>query len=315
MRAESEPQEKEPSAPSAPAEPAFGKVIQMKEPPRRYGFWQCREGPTTGNPKALIIFSGRSREGDLSHCLARLGWVVCAIDTITVVPTDILDDAVWDDISADLQSGFYDGLWIATPCGTFSPLREKPPGPRPLRSLERIEGLPHADLTASEVTILKEANILVKRTYTAAAYQNRNKKPWGIENPKHPKEKPQLWYMPLIKNLAKLRAVEEIDFDQCRTGLDTTKPTRLLVKRLNLDELKGLRCNHEVQTFKKPDGTEYRSAHESTVQRWVEGPKGRERASKSQGEYTEELCKVLARAFHATADPQWLKGELQMEPL
>eukprot|EP00435_Cladocopium_sp_Y103_P069852 s1426_g34.t1 len=129
-----------------------------------------------------------------------------------------------------LSGAYYDALWLGTPCGTFSPLREKPPGPRPLRSVEHIEGLPPSQLTMSEQKQVKEANILIKRTYSAAAYQNRAKKPWGLENPKHPDDKPQIWQMPLIRKLAELRNVDMVDFDQCKTGLETTKPTRLLIE-------------------------------------------------------------------------------------
>eukprot|EP00435_Cladocopium_sp_Y103_P017556 s2656_g4.t1 len=311
--------EKEPASSSGskpvPA-PDFGKVVQLEDPPRDYGYWQSREGPLDSKaPKALIIFSGRSREGDLSHCLAKLGWVVCAIDTIAPKPTDILDDAVWELITDDIQDFFFDALWVATPCGSFSPLRERPPGPRPLRSVQHIEGLPSAQLTQSEQKQVKEANILVKRSYTAAAYQNKCKKPWGLENPKHPDDKPQLWMMPLIVKLAEVRDVIKVDFDQCRTGLSTTKPTRLLVKRIDLSELAGLRCNHEKTERTRSDGSKYMAAHDNTVQKWVEGPSGRQRASKSQGEYTEELCTIIARAFHATTDKEWRQRELHQEPL
>ena len=280
-----------------PAEPRE-KVVWVKDRPRDYGYWQATPGDTKGKPRALIIFSGRSRSGDLSHQLARLGWLVCSLDTQSPVPTDILDDAIWDDVSSNIRDGYFDALWLGTPCGTFSPLREKPPGPRPLRSKEHIEGLPQDQLTEGEIKQLKTANVLVKRTYTAAAYQNRAKKPWGVENPKHPDDKPQLWQMPLMQALAKLRNVEAVDFDQCRTGLGTTKPTRMLVKRIKLDSLRGLRCNHVMKQHTRPDGSTYTAAHESTVQRWIEGPTGRQRASKAQGEYSVTLCKILAKAFH-----------------
>lgn len=186
--------------------------------------------------------------------------------------------------------------------------------PRPFRSVNHIEGLPKQELSQAEKTQLKEANILVKRTCTAAAYQNRNKRPWGKENPKHPDDKPQLWMMPLMIKLEDLGGVELTDFDQCRTGLATTKPTRLMTKRLPLDELKHLKCNHEKVKRTREDGTIYYAAHGNTVQKWVEGPDGRQRASKAQGEYTEELCRIIARAFQRTSSLEWRQRELQ-EPL
>ena len=217
------------------------------------------------------------------------------------MPTDVMDDNIWGLIVEDIKKGYFDGLWVATPCGSFSPLRENPPGPRPLRSIDRIEGLPEEQLSTQELDQLLTANILVKKSYTAIAYQNRAKKSWGLENPKHSDDKPQLLMMPEIKILAGLRGVRHADFDQCRTGLETTKPTRFLYKRMDLSKLDGLRCDHERRVLSRPDGSTYTAAHESVVQKWVDGPKGRQRASKSQGEYTEELCGIIAGAFHSAA--------------
>ena len=116
---------------------------------------------------------------------------------------------------------------------------EKPPGPRPLRSKDHIEGLPRSQLTES-YRIRDEAAQGGQHPGedTAAADQNKVKNPWGIENPMHPE-----------------------DFDQCRTGLATTKPTRLLIKRIKLDALKNLRCDHAKKQFTRPDGTTCTSAH------------------------------------------------------
>lgn len=268
-------------------------------------------------PVALILFSGRSRPGDLRSQLVNLGWLVCSVDTVSPTPTDLLSDGTWEAIIKDIKQGFFTGLWIATPCHTFSPLREKPPGPRPLRSVQKIEGFAKEDLTQAEHKQFKEANILVDRSAEAASAQDENGMPWGLENPLHDPEKPQLWMMPKIQQLANRRGVREVVFDQCRTGLTATKPTKLLFKMLDLNELNGLRCNHTHRTFTRKDGTTYRAAHESTVQKWVTGPDGRgQRASKAQGEYTPELSELLAMAFHHTLKGSpWLKLQLQKEPI
>ena len=286
------------------------------EPPRMYGYWKVGPGPKAHKPWALILFSGRSRPGDLQHALCSKGWRVCAIDIAAPRRTDLLCEATWENISMDLVAGKYKALWIATPCETFSPLREKQPGPRVLRTLEAISGLPKSQLTQAEQKQIKESNILVTRTYTAASAQTAAGNPWGIENPDHGDHKPSLWKMPAILELFK-KADGDIKFDQCRTGLETVKPTRLLVKGLDLPELQGLRCNHEPQEFTRPDGSKYKAAHQSTVQRWITNDKGeRERASKSQGEYTSQLSEVIARAFHASqAGAGWLRKELACENL
>eukprot|EP00435_Cladocopium_sp_Y103_P055438 s1434_g18.t1 len=156
---------------------------------------------------------------------------------------------------------------------------------------------------------LKESNILIQRTASAAGAQSAAKQPWGIE--------PSLWMVPAIAKLAEEKADGDTRFDQCRTGLATTKPTRLLSKGLDLNVLQGLRCNHPRQQQTKADGTTYMASHASTVQQWVVNDEGqRERASKSQGQYTSKLSSILAKAFHATQrGASWLKDELAASEL
>lgn len=123
----------------------------------------------------------------------------------------------------------YEAAWIATPCGTFSPLREKQPGPRVLRTLDHITGVPGA--TKAEEAQLRDANVLVHRSYKVADRTQQQDKPWGIENPDHPEGKPSLWLMPRIKEIPTWTGIDEALFDQCVTGLETTKPTKLLSHR------------------------------------------------------------------------------------
>lgn len=242
---------------------------------------------------------------------------MCAIDVVAPRPTNILCEATWDSVRTDLVSGKFEALWIATPCETFSPLREKQPGPRVLRTLEHIQGLPKEGLTLAEQKQVKESNVLVSRSASAALAQSVNDKPWGLENPDHGDDKPSLWLMPAIKKLLEEKADSDTRFDQCRTGLPTRKPTRLASKGIDLAKLKDLRCDHPPQQQTRADGTVYQAPHQSTVQQWVINSQGqRERASKSQGEYTPELSLILAQAFHATqAGSAWLREELATTPI
>ena len=146
-----------------------------------------------------MVFSGRSREGDLAHQMARLGWLVCSLDTALPTPTDLTNDQVWDEIKKDIDEEFFQAGWIATPCGTFSPLREKPPGPRVIRTVEHITGIPEP--TKEEAAQLRDSNILVHRSYKVAHKLHQQVRPWGLENPEHPPGKPSLWLMPRIKEI------------------------------------------------------------------------------------------------------------------
>ena len=282
-----------------------------------YGHWSHGKGPPSAeSPMALILFSGRPRPGDLAHCLNELGWITCSVDTAAETPTNVLDDGIWAEIEKDIRLGMFDGLWVGTPCGTFSPLRNTPPGPRPLRDVGHIQGLPTSQLRLHEQKQLKEANILVDRSAVAAELQGEKDRPWGWENPDHGEDKVSIWKMPKVKKLRESAATREYNFDQCRTELDTVKPTKFLVHKLDFTELEGLRCDHPKKMFKRSDGTEYWASHESALQRWVTGPTGKlERASRSQGEYTPKLCGIIARAMHKTASEGWRRRELEKEQI
>lgn len=282
--------------------------------PYPYGYWTCKGEPSTDRPVALILFSGRPREGDLQDCLAELGWTVCAVDILAPRPTNVLDDGVWSSIVRDISLGMFEALWVATPCNTFSPLREKQPGPRVLRSVDRIQGL--KDLSPFEQKQVKESNIMTSRSGEACTKMDEISRPWGLENPDHGDGKPSLWKMPAIVQLAKNTNPTEVKFDQCRTGLATVKPTKFFVKGMDLSKLDGLRCNHPVLEFTTTSGEKWHAAHRPVVQRWVHLPDGRkERASKSQGEYTRELCLTIAQAMHGAVDKSWLKDALSKDPL
>lgn len=211
--------------------------------------------------------SGRPREGSLAEGLTDLGWTVCAVDTVEKTPANVLDDGTWSEIVRDIEIGMFEALWVATPCNTFSPLREKQPGPRVLRSVAHIQGL--KDLAMPEQRQVKESNIMTSRSGEAITKMDNVGRPWGLENPDHPEGKPSLWLMPAIKKVRNLPGVKEVDFDQCRLGLETTKPTKLLLKGINLDHLRNLRCDHPVVEWSDTSGRKWNAAHQPVVQRWV----------------------------------------------
>ena len=119
------------------------EATEEPEADKLYGHWSCEGDPgEEGKPTALIIFSARPRKGDLRDHLTSLGWVVCCIDMAATTPANLLDDGLWSCVKRETAIALYDAIWIATPCGSFFPLREKQPGPKPLRSVEYPQGLP-----------------------------------------------------------------------------------------------------------------------------------------------------------------------------
>ena len=291
---------------------------EESEPPRSYGYWSCDTNKNFDErPKALILFSGKARTGDLHQTLVSLGWRVCSIDLLAPKPTDILDEGVWTLVLQDLAKGFYEALWVATPCETFSPLRGQGPGPRPLRSVQRITGLPKEELKPAEVKQLKESNLLVGRSAAAIGTFKNKKKPWGMENPKHQEDQVSIWKMPQIEHLTGRPEVKSLDFDQCKVGQETKKPTRIIYQNMNLSELEGLVCDHPPVEQKDAKGKTYFAPHPSPAGRWRFNSDGtRERASKALGEYPYEMNYILAKAFHETqTGAKWLSSELATEDI
>lgn len=126
-------------------------------------------------------------------------------------------------------------------------------------------------------------------------------RPWGLENPDRPEGKPSLWLMPAIKKVMQIPGAKEINFDQCRTELETTKPTKFVVKGLNLDHLNDLRCNHPKVKWSDTSGKSWQAAHRPVVQRWTAKPE-MERASKS--EYSKVLCQFIAKPYNRNLSPE-----------
>ena len=267
--------------------------------PYRYGATNIDPQNWDDRPRALLLFSGRPRDGDIASYLHKDGWIVVVADKIGPEETDLLDPKVAKAILSDIKAGVFDALGVATPCETLSPLRENPPGPRPLRSLASPDGLPEQDLTTSERTQLTEGNDLIKLSKEAILEQLKIDRPFWLENPNHGKDKVDLWKTSWILNLCGSHTgLRMWDFDQCRLGAEVTKPTRILCYDTDLEGIAGLRCNHPPKEWKRPNGSKYKAAHESLVQRWRKNEEGKtERASKKLGEYPPALSEVLAEAM------------------
>lgn len=98
---------------------------------------------------------------------------------------------------------------------------------------------------------------MVSRSATSISHMGFKAKPWSLENPERPEDKPSLWLMPSIKELLTKEGVEQAGFDQCMFGLETTKPTIIAYEKMSLANLAGVRCDHPLRTFRSPTGREY----------------------------------------------------------
>ena len=243
------------------------------------------------------LFAGKRRTGDLSEFLRALGWATCAVDTEQKPSTDLLDHHVRQLILEDIALDMFDAIHLGTPCSTFSELRQRPGGPRPLRSFERIQGLDN--LRPSEKKALKEGNAHADFSADVLLACRRAGIPFTMENPQPRSDQDvSIFAMPRIAKMVKEPGCKFVDFDQCMFDSPATKPTRILSWRVDLAHVAGKRCNHPLKTFKDQQGQEYEARHERVVGRKVKKPDGSEEwASKGLAEYRPAMCKALAEGI------------------
>jgi len=167
----------------------------------------------------------------------------------------MLDDNMFDQIMKDVKDGAFDALGVATPCETFSPLRENPPGPRPVRSMEHPLGMlsEEFNLTQSEIKQVKEGNSLIGASQEAIEGFLDLKLPFWWENPDHGDDKVDMWKTPMAADILRRDEVHLAALDQCVFGAETTKPTIFAYANMDLSTIGDKRCSHEVREFKRAD--------------------------------------------------------------
>ena len=206
------------------------------------------------------------------------------MDTEQKPSTDLLDHHVRQLILEDIALDMYDAVHLGTPCSTFSELRQRPGGPRPLRSADQIRGL--EDLRQGEKKALKEGNAHADFSADVMTACHRAGIPFTMENPEPRTDKDvSIFRMPRIAKLATEQGCKYTDFDQCMFDSPATKPTRILCWKVSLAHMEGKRCNHPLKTFRDQQGQEYEARHERVVGRKVKAPDGSEQwASKGLAE-------------------------------
>lgn len=202
----------------------------------------------TALEKCLHLFSGPQRKGDLADCLSQLGWAVCSVDISQPHRSDLLDINVREAILEDVERGEFDHVMLGTPCETYSHLRREPPGPRPLRSKEEIAGI-SSGLSEAEKKQLREGNEHTSFSCRAMGKAIEAGTSFTMENPE-PIYDVSIWRMPEVEDICKRRGVATVDFDQCRYGCESTKPTRLMYHKVKHSAFDAVRCNHKKKMFK-----------------------------------------------------------------
>ena len=251
------------------------------------------------------VFSGPDDRADgLAAYLSKLGVPCVDLDIINFrqgeikSSHDLSSDSLWETLRAELEGGRILALWFGTPCSTFSKARGHGAGPRPLRSIQHIYGLPKSELRDSEFQQVREGTYFALKTCEMAQAAHSRGVCFGIENPEPWPGYVSLFLLPEVQELSRLSDVTCTNFDQCRLGAETAKPTRLLSFGLDLTQWTW-RCQHEYQSWR------YTDWNGNECEKWVPHPPlvGRKRedgrpATAGAAAYPSEMNELLAQAIH-----------------
>ena len=183
----------------------------------------------------VYVFSGLDGRVDgLAAYLSKLGVPCVDLDIVSYrqgevkSSHDLSSDSLWETLRSELEGGRILALWFGTPCSTFSKARGHGSGPRPLRSIQHIYGLPRSELRDSELQQVCEGTYFAFKTCELAQAAHRRGVCFGIDNPEPWPGYVSLYLLPEMQELTRLPDVSCTNFDQCCLGAETAKATRLL---------------------------------------------------------------------------------------
>lgn len=168
------------------------------------------------------------------------------VDIVNGPNQDLKDDATWLALHHQLEAGKVCAVVAGPPCTTFSKARTGPPGPRPLRSAAHPYGLPRSDLSLAEQDAVAEGTLYALQTLQFLDACHRRGVAFALESPEPVAGVTSIFDLPEAQRLARAPGVRQVDFDQCRWGAESKKPTRILYFGLALEGLEH-RCDHAIK--------------------------------------------------------------------
>lgn len=170
----------------------------------------------------LDIFSG---DGSVGRYLDQLGYPVISIDVCDDPRFDVLDPQVQAVIHGWIKGGCVLGIWLATPCTTWSRARHGPIGSSwgPIRTNQFIYGLP--GLSPKDVTKVRIGNLTMKFTAQTIRLAHSHLIPVFLENPVHS----MIWLAPPLLRVCDFSNSRSFICDFCQYGARWRKRTRIQV--------------------------------------------------------------------------------------
>ena len=188
-----------------------------------------------------------------------------------------MDAAFFGFLITLLLAGAVFFLHLGTPCGTFSIVRARQPGPVPLRSIGQPLGLDGLDPSKHDDLWLGNHLLFLSIELMEAVLQTGGDV--SLENPADS----IMWLVPPVMELMAKFALQFAYLDQCEFGANSKKPARFLISHAASGQ--GMRtCSRRHQRKKLLGKTFWRG-------RWV-------CSTKAAQVYPQPLCRTLARAVH-----------------
>ena len=236
------------SAPAPPSPPGVDVGASTVEPAD-----SNRSPGQRSRPKFLHLFSGPDNRADgITAYLKKVGWDGVDVDICNADAADLSSDDLWVSLFERIRAGEFDFVWMGTPCTTFSKARFRKPGPRPLRSMSHLYGLPRRELNDREATQVAEGNFFAIKSAEMANLCMEHSVGWAIENPRPDPAFPSLFWLAEFQALAASAGVRHVEFDQCMYDAETSKPTRVLFWGVDFSGIRAS-CNHPKQWWEYRD--------------------------------------------------------------
>ena len=254
-----------------PVESLNGLAMDSKESTewellKKLGCWNRSRRKALVKSKSIIIhlFAGRREKESLQRLeKGGKGHFVMSIDLLTGM--DVRNEALWALLLKLAASGRVSAIIGGPPCRTFSILRFRQPGPRPLRSRELPHGL--EDLEPEERRLVYQDTgyfcrfVFLHSVATAGRVLNEEAEvkevAFFIEQPANPDEYleesnplygrvPTRWNTPLWRRYSEEAHLWVVNFDQLPLGHPTVKPTG------GGTNMEGVRCLDGIKAVTKP---------------------------------------------------------------
>ncbi|OLQ06982.1 hypothetical protein AK812_SmicGene9645 [Symbiodinium microadriaticum] len=189
-----------------------------------------RRGVALGPPSKPVFLEICSGSAMLSYVAKEAGYHAVPIDwhhnrqrsCVHALQLDLRLPSSWSFLERTCLACAVAWVHMAPPCGTASRARECGPGPKPLRSMQHVRGLP--GLSSVDQARVESANAIYDHMAAFCKFLALRlpQVPFSVENPLHS----YLWQLPAWSDLVAKHSV--VTFDSCRHGSQRKKATALL---------------------------------------------------------------------------------------